>query len=339
MYRRVDEPLTQAHAGAQLPLVGHDPPPQMAQGNMSQQYGATAREAPAAGMQGESERAPLTRPLPVPLSHEDGALPHHDAQRWAAHVQAGMEGVLSCEQAYELLVADSFQPGHRDPLLRKTRHGLQQALFKECPKRRLKGEPGADRWRNSGGEKGSSFLRNKEGVQVIRRRYGTVSQADGTKLKYHEYNLVNQDQSTGKLADSKGVTLFHLLPDVRGERESNLSPTGSTGGIKRSYSDTSSAGTDETQRGAGNGPSKAQRNTERAPESSSSALVPHRGAETGSWSAGEAAGQFGQSGQSGRGRQRDDSAIRQRGADSDDWEHSQSQVAQVCCSDHRQPDS
>ena len=71
--------------------------------------------------------------------------------------------------------------------------------------------PGEDRWRNSGGEKGSTFLRNKEGEQVIRRRFGTVNQADGTKLKYHEYNLVIRDEQTGKLRDSKERTLFHLL--------------------------------------------------------------------------------------------------------------------------------
>eukprot|EP01043_Picozoa_sp_COSAG02_P090569 COSAG02_NODE_27404_length_610_cov_1.250489_1_plen_27_part_10 len=27
-------------------------------------------------------------------------------------------------------------------------------------------------------------MRNSQGVQVLRRRYGTVSKADGTKLKY-----------------------------------------------------------------------------------------------------------------------------------------------------------
>lgn len=141
--------------------------------------------------------------------------PKNDPERWSSHTQASMEGVLSCEQVYELLIADSFQPGHRTPVIQKDPRGLHQpALYKECPKRRLKGEPGADRWRNSGGEKGTSFLRNKKGVQVVRRRYGTVSQTDGTKLKFHEYNLVHQDPESSRLLDSKVATLFHLLPDM-----------------------------------------------------------------------------------------------------------------------------
>ena len=144
-----------------------------------------------------------------------GSAPKNDPARWSAHTQASLEGVLSCEQAYELLIEDSFQPGHRTPLIRKDSQGLYQtALYKECPKRRLRVEPGADRWRNSGGEKGSSFLRNTAGVQVIRRRYGTVTQADGTRLKYHEYNLVHQDLVTGKLWDGKEATLFHVLPSL-----------------------------------------------------------------------------------------------------------------------------
>jgi len=85
----------------------------------------------------------------------------HDAGRWTKHIQAAMQGVLTCDQACELLTADSFNPGPRTSAVVPDTHGIRQPLFKECPKRRLKGEPGADRWRNSGGEKGSSFLRNK----------------------------------------------------------------------------------------------------------------------------------------------------------------------------------
>ena len=57
------------------------------------------------------------------------------------------------------------------------------------------------------------------GVQVIRRRYGTVSQASGLKLKYHEYNLVEREVATGKWSDAKDCTLFHLLPLEIGNKE------------------------------------------------------------------------------------------------------------------------
>jgi hypothetical protein len=97
------------------------------------------------------------------------------------------------------------------------------------------------------------------GIQVIRRRYGTVSQQDGLKLKYHEYNLVNTD-SAGKLADSKGCTLFHLLPDAAsGEggaaasTNRGASAAGPIQGEKRKFGDVSPAG-------AAN-PIKTQRNS------------------------------------------------------------------------------
>jgi hypothetical protein len=62
-------------------------------------------------------------------------------------------------------------------------------------------------------------------VEVIRRRYGTVSQVSGLKLKYHEYNLVEVRSGDGSLSDSKGCTLFHLLPTsgLKDERDKKRS--------------------------------------------------------------------------------------------------------------------
>ena len=71
-----------------------------------------------------------------------------------------------------------------------------------------------------------------------------MSQSDNSKLKYHEYNLVNQD-ANGKLSDSKSCTLFHLLPDMKiNDRESQRpSPTGSALGDKRGFTDMTPGGT------------------------------------------------------------------------------------------------
>eukprot|EP01047_Picozoa_sp_COSAG01_P115592 COSAG01_NODE_44250_length_421_cov_0.590062_1_plen_104_part_10 len=56
-------------------------------------------------------------------------------------------------------------------------------------------------------------MRNAQGVAMLRRRYGTVFKADGTKLKYHEYNLVSWNHSRGRGVDTQDTTLFHVLPD------------------------------------------------------------------------------------------------------------------------------
>ena len=152
--------VAQQHAQA-----GHDPtPPRQAQqgghahipGQTQQQFSSSPRLLPG-GLQHGAVGKPRMGPMDI-----GGNDARHEPNRWASHTQASMEGVLSCEQAYELLVEDSFQPGHRNPIIRRNQQDLRQPLFKECPKRRLKGEPGADRWRNSGGEKGSSFLRDKQ---------------------------------------------------------------------------------------------------------------------------------------------------------------------------------
>ena len=56
-------------------------------------------------------------------------------------------------------------------------------------------------------------MRNAQGVAMLRRSYGTAFKADGTKLKYHEYNLVSWDHSRGSVVDTQDATLFHVLPD------------------------------------------------------------------------------------------------------------------------------
>lgn len=310
LQRAAQQPSQQPSQGGHYPT-----PPVAAQGghpNMPgtahpQQYTAAPRQIQPAAMS-QPQRKPIH-------DMQDEMVQQHDAQRWAAHTQASMEGVLSCDQAYELLSEDSFQPGHRNSVIRKNSHGLRQPLFKECPKRRLKGEPGADRWRNSGGEKGSSFLRNKQGVQVIRRRYGTVSQSDNSKLKYHEYNLVNQD-ANGKLSDSKGCTLFHLLPDMKlNDRESQRpSPTGSALRDKRGFTDMTPGGTRR--------PIKSQR-TEGGDDGASLGAGASRGfAQT----AGQQGGDWQRQGGD------DDGTVRsagRAGTDNHEWADSQSQVAQV----------
>ena len=118
--------------------------------------------APGPGQHAEAPKRIGARGLKHVTQPDDTNTTPHDAARWHPHTAASMDGVLSCEQAYELLTEPSFRPGHRTAIIRKDEQGIRPPLFKECPKRRLKGEPGADRWRNSGGEKGSSFLRNKQ---------------------------------------------------------------------------------------------------------------------------------------------------------------------------------
>ena len=83
------------------------------------------------------------------------------------------------------------------------------------------------------------------GEQVIRRRYGTVSQQCGSKLKYHEYNLVDHDPASGKLTDSKGCTLFHLLPELGDRGEGGRRGSGGST-AKRSYAEISPASADRS---------------------------------------------------------------------------------------------
>lgn len=119
------------------------------------------------GMQTHPNHGPNHEPRGI-LYHNGGCAHSvtslHGPSKWTRHIQASMEGVLTGEQACDLLTANDFQPGPRRAIIQTDAQGIHQPLFKECPKRRLKGEQGADRWRNSGGEKGSSFLRNRQCV-------------------------------------------------------------------------------------------------------------------------------------------------------------------------------
>lgn len=80
----------------------------------------------------------------------------------------------------------------------------------------------SDRWHNSGGSKAARDL--PSGNAVIRRRYGSISQVDGQKYRYHEYKLVfptasgpgdlnqqHQLQQPPDYQEDKSCVLYHVM--------------------------------------------------------------------------------------------------------------------------------
>lgn len=76
-----------------------------------------------------------------------------------------------------------------------------------------------DRWRNSGGGKGSSDLPKGSPKPIVRRRYGAVVPAAATagnsklkkenSLRYYEYTLLNH-QANGEVGEHE-CYLFHVI--------------------------------------------------------------------------------------------------------------------------------
>lgn len=49
----------------------------------------------------------------------------------------------------------------------------------------------------------------------VRRRYGSLTQHDGQKYRYHQYHLLSgMDPDTGDWIEDRGAALFHLMLPV-----------------------------------------------------------------------------------------------------------------------------
>jgi hypothetical protein len=139
-------------------------------------------------------------------------------------IPAGIiEKALPAELAFALLDSSNFEPGPR-PALFDAAQG--QFLFKEKTVQGKPLKPGgsdaarADRWHNSGGVKGSRDMPPE--LPLVRRRYGAVVQADGSKgFRYHEYTRVRiiealagdgSGQMERTVTEDRSEVLFHVMP-------------------------------------------------------------------------------------------------------------------------------
>ena len=124
---------------------------------------------------------------------------------------------LPTETIYRMLTDDRFQPGNRPELFDEAKG---QYLFKEGtePRRRS----GTDVWRHSGGLAVSQDIPTHR--PILRRRYGSVRLAGPSasgvascRYKYRRYNVlipgtIQDGSASGRLSESKDVTLFQILP-------------------------------------------------------------------------------------------------------------------------------
>ena len=139
-------------------------------------------------------------------------------------IPAGViDKALPAELAFALLDSTNFEPGARPAIFDADK---AQFLFKELTVGGKPSKPGgpdatkADRWHNSGGIKGSRDM--PPNLPLVRRRYGAVVQADGSKgFRYHEYTRVRIVESlaidgSGRMertiAEDRSVVLFHVMP-------------------------------------------------------------------------------------------------------------------------------
>lgn len=176
--------------------------------------------------------APTARPMdvavdvadssPPPLSPGSGEHMVHMVQH--NQIPAGViDKALPAELAFALLDGANFEPGARPAIFDAVK---KQFLFKELTVGGKPSKPGgpdatkADRWHNSGGVKGSRDM--PPNLPLVRRRYGAVVQADGSKgFRYHEYTRVRIVESpaidgSGRMeraiAEDRSVVLFHVMP-------------------------------------------------------------------------------------------------------------------------------
>jgi hypothetical protein len=165
--------------------------------------------------------------------------------QWA-HI-SGTPSVAPLEPSlvYELLCDVNFRPGARPTVF--SRNKTKTWIFKEgklyvrpclsphcstlslisfsdfswciCCGQHVRGKAAAgkqsDRWHNSGGSKAARDL--PTGAAKIRRRYGSIAQADGNKYRYHEYKLVipttdlrNHHQQV-IYEEDKSCVLYHVM--------------------------------------------------------------------------------------------------------------------------------
>ena len=114
-----------------------------------------------------------------------------------------------------MLSDQEFRPGARPTRFDAE---LNCYIFKEGRKYHVRSKAAAggrsDRWHNSGGAKAARDLPLSQ--PLVRRRYGSLAQQDGTKYRYHEYCLVTQDAKTGELVQDRAAVLFHVMLPLSG---------------------------------------------------------------------------------------------------------------------------
>ena len=162
--------------------------------------------------------------LPLDSSAPPGSGEHMVHMVNHNQIPAGIiEKALPAELAFALLDSRNFEPGPR-PALFDAAQG--QFLFKEKTVQGKPLKPGgsdaarADRWHNSGGVKGSRDMPPE--LPLVRRRYGAVIQADGSKgFRYHEYTRVRiiealagdgSGQMERTVTEDRSEVLFHVMP-------------------------------------------------------------------------------------------------------------------------------
>ena len=126
-----------------------------------------------------------------------------------------------------MLSDQQFRPGARPTRFDAE---LNCYIFKEGKKYHVRSKAAAggrsDRWHNSGGAKAARDLPPSQ--PLVRRRYGSLAQQDGTKYRYHEYCLVTQDAKTGDFVQDRGAVLFHVMLPLPGAAKATIG-TGSAG--------------------------------------------------------------------------------------------------------------
>ena len=120
-----------------------------------------------------------------------------------------------------MLSDQEFRPGARPTRFDSE---LNLWIFKEGPgfHTRKKAAAGgrSDRWHNSGGAKAARDLPLSQ--PLVRRRYGSLAQQDGTKYRYHEYCLVTQDAKTGDFVQDRAAVLFHVMLPLAGAAKATV---------------------------------------------------------------------------------------------------------------------
>jgi hypothetical protein len=135
---------------------------------------------------------------------------HNDGTTVPGRVCAEETALLPAE-VVRMLTDTAFCPGPRPSIF-----DVRQArwLFKELAVGRKKRCVQDDRWRNSGGAKGSRTL-PAGGPPQIRRRYGAICKSRNPQtvgLRYHEYSLLNVDPTLGEPQENRDAILFHVIP-------------------------------------------------------------------------------------------------------------------------------
>ena len=134
-----------------------------------------------------------------------------------------LEQPLPSQVAYQMIITENFRPGAR-PLWFDPRQGV--AIFKEDvqdrganARNRADHKPDADRWHNSGGQRGARDMPAE--MPIVRRRYGSVSRAGTIYWRFHQYCLIRwvADSSFPKgyrVEEDRSTVIFHIMPKREG---------------------------------------------------------------------------------------------------------------------------